>query len=163
MPLPRNYIPPPPPEGLGGTPVSPEFAAQHLAALSSPQQPAIDPLLILIPSTHPELNTAIETNNAEYLLEELARLRRLHGTRVCFNDAVNLAIRQAKLQMLRLLIDDGIPVDDKELELAARCGHIPILEYLMQHFEWHIDHHSCHGQTVLTYASSYLFYGRTHD
>lgn len=148
MPLPRNYIPPPPPEGLGGTPLSPEHLAQHLAILNAPP-PVVDPLYTPIPYTHPDLNTAIETNNAEYLLAELARLRRLHGTRISFNNAVNLAIQQGKLQMLRLLIDDGISVDDRELEEAARCGQIPIIEYLMQHFEWHIDHHSCHGRTVL--------------
>jgi hypothetical protein len=129
------------------------MAAELDALLSSPQ-PAIEPVLRPLPSRHADLNTAIEASNADDLLEELARLRRLHGTEIMFTEAVDLAIQKANLQMLRLLIDNGIPVDDRTLELAAECGHIPILKYLMQHMGWHINRLSCHGYTVFQYASS---------
>lgn len=155
MPLPYNPAVPLPPEDaheFPGVPVSPEMVAAILNAGPSLLQAELDEqhLRTLLQPPHPELDQAIESGDANRVLDELAKARRRLNPGATFNTAIERAIECGRFDIMRLLMDNYVSVNNDNLEAAARSGHIPILAHLMEHFSWRIDSVSDHGLTILT-------------
>ncbi|KAK3076050.1 hypothetical protein LTR53_000095 [Teratosphaeriaceae sp. CCFEE 6253] len=147
-------LPPNDLQGFPGVPVAPEMVAAVLNAGPPPSQPDLDEehFRTLLQPPHPELDQAIESGSADRVLDELAKARRRFSPEATFNTAIERAIACGRFDIMRLLIDNGVPVNINNLEAAAQSGHIPILEYLMKYFSWPIDCISDHGSTILTLA-----------
>ncbi|KAK3047288.1 hypothetical protein LTR09_011277 [Extremus antarcticus] len=164
MTCPDNFTVPLPPtrsHEFAAAPVSPEMAEMAAFiwnAAPPPSRAELDErhLRTLLQPPHPELDHAIEGGTVDRVLDELAEARRRFNPDATFNTAIERAIACGRFDVMRLLMENGVPVNTDNLEAAARSGHIPILAYLMKHFSWPIDNVSDHGLTMLTFVSSLL-------
>ncbi|WPG98974.1 Hypothetical protein R9X50_00177600 [Acrodontium crateriforme] len=137
-----------------GVPASPETRTAILNAGSPISQAELDEqyLYTLLQPPHPELDQAIDGGDADRVLYELAAARSRFNPDATFNTAIDRAIKCGRVDIMRLLMENGIPVNTEHLEAAARSGHVLVLAHLIEHLSWPVNEVSDHGLTLLTLA-----------
>lgn len=156
-PAPGNSMPPPPPS-LPGVPTGNDFENFHLAM--EPIRPSVvdvsaDFLLGMGEPPHPELDKATADGDDAPVRVELARLRsRFSELDVTFNTAIDRAIACEQFGILELLLECGIPVEDRNLEAAITRGNVLMVARLVEELPESINRITTSGSTALSYAHS---------
>jgi hypothetical protein len=96
------------------------------------------------------LEAAIDDGDTLRIPVEITNARNRYPHRqLGFDGIVTRAIKRGNVEVLRVLLDNGLSVGELDLEDAASRGDIAVLAYLMDRLSWPVNKTTRLGRTIL--------------